>query len=88
MVHRLDREAQGLILFAYTKNAASVFSELWQKHDVRKFYKVEVLGVIKSAGEINEKLEKNTKQGGQRPAEENRRAKHRCHLNCWVRARP
>ena len=50
MVHRL-------ILFAYTKNAASVFSELWQKHDVRKFYKVEVLGVIKSAGEINEKLD-------------------------------
>jgi tRNA pseudouridine32 synthase/23S rRNA pseudouridine746 synthase len=52
MVHRLDREAHGLMLFAYTKNAAALFSALWQKHEVRKFYKVEVLGVIKEDGSI------------------------------------
>lgn len=52
LVHRLDREAAGLMLFAYTKNAARVFSELWQKHEVRKFYKVEVLGQLTAPGEI------------------------------------
>ena len=57
LVHRLDREAQGLMLFAYNKNAAGIFSGLWQKHEVRKFYKVEVMGRIESAGEINESLD-------------------------------
>lgn len=57
MIHRLDREAQGLMLFAYTKNAAALFSKMWQEHEVRKFYKVEVLGVLKSGGEINELLD-------------------------------
>jgi tRNA pseudouridine32 synthase/23S rRNA pseudouridine746 synthase len=57
-VHRLDREASGIMLFAYTKKAAALFSELWQKHEVRKFYKVEVLGMIKEAGEINMTLDK------------------------------
>jgi len=57
LVHRLDREASGLMLFAYTKNAARLFSELWQKHEVRKIYKVEVVGVIAEAGEINLELD-------------------------------
>ena len=54
LIHRLDREASGVMLFAYTHKAARLFSELWQKHLVRKFYKIEVLGVIeKKEGEIN-----------------------------------
>lgn len=57
LVHRLDREASGLMLFAYTKNAARLFSELWQKHEVRKIYKLEVVGVIAEAGEINLELD-------------------------------
>lgn len=57
LVHRLDREANGLMLFAYTKNAARLFSELWQKHQVRKLYKVEVVGAIKDAGEITIELD-------------------------------
>lgn len=62
LVHRLDREAHGLMLFAYSKNSAALFSNLWQKHDVRKFYKVEVMGLIKSSGEILENLDgKNAK---------------------------
>lgn len=60
LVHRLDREASGLMLFAYTKNAARLFSELWQKHEVRKIYKVEVVGVIAKAGEINLELDGKT----------------------------
>ena len=62
LVHRLDREAHGLMLFAYSKNSAALFSNLWQKHEVRKFYKVEVLGLLKSNGEILENLDgKNAK---------------------------
>ncbi len=62
LVHRLDREAHGLMLFAYSKNGAALFSNLWQKHEVRKFYKVEVLGLLKSNGEILENLDgKNAK---------------------------
>lgn len=60
LVHRLDREASGLMLFAYTKNAARLFSELWQKHEVRKIYKVEVVGVIAKSGEINLELDGKT----------------------------
>jgi tRNA pseudouridine32 synthase/23S rRNA pseudouridine746 synthase len=57
-VHRLDREASGLMLFTYTRNAARLFSDLWQKHEVRKFYKVEVLGIVSGPGEINQELDK------------------------------
>ncbi|MBC7429193.1 MAG: RluA family pseudouridine synthase [Bacteriovorax sp.] len=46
LVHRLDREAHGLMLFAYTHHAAGSFSTLWQQGIVNKFYKVEVLGNI------------------------------------------
>ena len=61
LVHRLDREAHGLMLFAYTHHAASAFSQLWQKGVVQKFYKVEVLGDIKkkfpNGGEIHFKID-------------------------------
>ncbi len=54
LVHRLDREANGLMLFAYSHKAAALFSDLWQKHSVRKFYQIEVLGVLEDpVGEIN-----------------------------------
>ena len=46
LIHRLDREAHGLMLFAYTHHAAGAFSQLWQKNLVEKFYKVEVVGNI------------------------------------------
>lgn len=61
LVHRLDREAHGLMLFAYNHHAAGAFSNLWQKGTVQKFYKVEVLGNLKSqfpdGGEINFKVD-------------------------------
>jgi tRNA pseudouridine32 synthase/23S rRNA pseudouridine746 synthase len=61
LVHRLDREAHGLMLFAYTHHAAGSFSTLWQQGIVNKFYKVEVLGNIQkqfpNGGEINFKVD-------------------------------
>lgn len=57
LVHRLDREASGVMLFAYNRKAAALFSSLWQNHKVRKFYKVEVLGVLEASGEINKSLD-------------------------------
>lgn len=61
LIHRLDREAHGLMLFAYTHHAASSFSTLWQKGNVEKFYKVEVVGNLQKqfpdGGEINFKVE-------------------------------
>jgi tRNA pseudouridine32 synthase/23S rRNA pseudouridine746 synthase len=61
LIHRLDREARGLMLFAYTHKAAGLFSTLWQKGQVKKFYKVEVLGEIAKkypkGGEINFKID-------------------------------
>lgn len=61
LVHRLDREAHGLMVFAYTPKAAAAFSKLWQNSEVEKFYKVEVVGNIQkkypAGGEIKFKID-------------------------------
>ena len=61
LIHRLDREAHGLMLFAYTHHAAGTFSKLWQDNKVEKFYKVEVVGNIKAkfpeGGDIHFKID-------------------------------
>jgi tRNA pseudouridine32 synthase/23S rRNA pseudouridine746 synthase len=44
LVHRLDREASGVMLLAHSKDAAAKLSELFQKNLVSKRYLVEVLG--------------------------------------------
>jgi len=44
-VHRLDREAKGLIMIAHTNKAAAELSRLFAEHRVIKRYQVEVLGV-------------------------------------------
>ena len=46
LIHRLDREAHGLMVFAYDHKVASKLSYQWQKSFVQKFYKVEVVGNI------------------------------------------
>lgn len=43
-VHRLDREASGLVLVAHSRDAASKLSQLFQKHQIEKHYRIEVLG--------------------------------------------
>ncbi len=44
-VHRLDREVNGLIMLAHTKQAAGKLSRLFQEHSVIKRYRAEVLGM-------------------------------------------
>lgn len=43
-VHRLDREAFGLILIAHSKNAASRLSRMIQDREIRRVYTVRILG--------------------------------------------
>jgi tRNA pseudouridine32 synthase / 23S rRNA pseudouridine746 synthase len=44
LVHRLDREASGLMLLAHSKVAAAKLSDLFQRNLITKTYLVEVLG--------------------------------------------
>jgi tRNA pseudouridine32 synthase / 23S rRNA pseudouridine746 synthase len=44
-VHRLDREAEGLIMIAHSGQAAAELSRLFAGHRVVKRYQVEILGV-------------------------------------------
>ena len=62
LVHRLDREAHGLIIIAYNDKAARFFSMKFQKGQIKKQYKIQVLGNILTKypdkkGEINLKLD-------------------------------
>lgn len=57
-VHRLDREASGLIMIAHSRKAAAELSRLFAGHSVVKRYQVEVLGVPeKEEGIIKEPLD-------------------------------
>lgn len=44
LVHRLDREASGLMLIAHSKEAAARLSDIFQKNLIRKGYRIEVSG--------------------------------------------
>jgi tRNA pseudouridine32 synthase/23S rRNA pseudouridine746 synthase len=48
-VHRLDREASGLMLIAHSRNSASKLSALFRRQLIDKEYKVEVLGNLEEA---------------------------------------
>lgn len=56
LVHRLDREAAGLMLIAHTPKAAAALSALFAAADsaqrIRKLYRVKVKGVAPEHGEI------------------------------------
>lgn len=43
-VHRLDREASGLVMIAHTRQAAARLSELFRKQQVEKTYRVTIRG--------------------------------------------
>ena len=51
LVHRLDREAQGLMLFAHNRQAAAAFSQLFQGRAVEKRYRARVAGRLAAVGE-------------------------------------
>jgi tRNA pseudouridine32 synthase/23S rRNA pseudouridine746 synthase len=46
LLHRLDREASGLVLIAHTKQAAAAFSLMLQQHKIDKEYRIEVKGQL------------------------------------------
>ena len=50
LVHRLDREAEGLMLLAHDRNAAARLSELFQQGMIAKKYRIEVLGDLGAKG--------------------------------------
>jgi tRNA pseudouridine32 synthase/23S rRNA pseudouridine746 synthase len=50
LVHRLDREASGLMLIAHSKRAAARLSELFREGMVVKKYRAEVLGQLGEKG--------------------------------------
>jgi tRNA pseudouridine32 synthase / 23S rRNA pseudouridine746 synthase len=44
LIHRLDREAAGIMLFAHTRSAAAKLSALFQANQVNKRYRIQVSG--------------------------------------------
>ena len=59
-VHRLDREASGLVLVAHSRDAASKLSRLFQRHQIEKHYRVEVFGNLlreQKSGTITQPLD-------------------------------
>lgn len=61
LLHRLDREASGLVLLAHSKKAAAAFSQLIARQQIAKHYHIQVRGQLPSAllteGVIAEPLE-------------------------------
>jgi tRNA pseudouridine32 synthase / 23S rRNA pseudouridine746 synthase len=58
LIHRLDREASGLMIFAYTNKGAAALSALWQTDQVKKTYQIEVHGCIQiNEGRLEEPLD-------------------------------
>jgi tRNA pseudouridine32 synthase / 23S rRNA pseudouridine746 synthase len=46
LVHRLDRETDGLMIIAYNGKAAGVLGDLFQKHLIKKTYQAVVKGTL------------------------------------------
>jgi len=46
LVHRLDRNVDGIVLFAKTSKGASRVSEQWREHTVEKVYHAWVMGIV------------------------------------------
>ena len=61
LVHRLDREADGLMLLAHSSTAAHQLSVLFQEHRIQKRYRVVVKGCVQPAqGKIDLPLDDKT----------------------------
>ncbi len=57
LLHRLDRDASGIVVIAHNKLAAAKFSELLQQRKLQKHYLALVSGELPEAGEINASLD-------------------------------
>lgn len=59
LVHRLDRPAQGVMVFARTSKAASRLSDQFRRRTVDKIYRAVVFGQTPSAGTLTDFLYKD-----------------------------
>lgn len=57
LLHRLDREAAGLMMFAYHRQAAAQLNALWRSGAVSKIYQAEIHGHPTTTGLIDEPLD-------------------------------
>lgn len=60
LVHRLDRETSGIMLFAHTKATAAQLSRMFEQHQIEKIYHTSVLGQTDEKGTITEPLDSKT----------------------------
>ena len=59
LVHRLDRPAGGVMVFARTSKAASRLSDQFRRRTVDKLYRAVVMGETPQTGELNDYLYKD-----------------------------
>jgi 23S rRNA pseudouridine955/2504/2580 synthase/23S rRNA pseudouridine1911/1915/1917 synthase len=65
VVHRLDRDTSGIILFAKTEAAHKYFSRLFEGRDIEKIYQGIVLGVpLHAQGSIDAPIAEHPAQNG------------------------
>ncbi len=57
LIHRLDRETSGLMIFAYNKKAARLLSEQIRERSIRKFYQAVVHGTLSESGESHDPID-------------------------------
>lgn len=57
LVHRLDLETSGLLVFAKTTKAARVLSELFRTHDLERSYRLAMLGRLEQERTVEEPLD-------------------------------
>ncbi len=66
IVHRLDKNTTGVMIFAKNKNFASKYSEYFKNQEVQKTYIAILEGIVKKeSGEIESTIEKLSEEGNQ-----------------------
>jgi tRNA pseudouridine65 synthase len=64
LAHRLDRETSGIILCAFTEEAAAALKAALQQREVKKEYRALVLGIPREpSGDWRDHLERNRRDG-------------------------
>lgn len=57
LVHRLDREAEGIMIIAHSSSAAAALSKCFQQSQIEKKYQIEVLGCLPEAGSFTDPID-------------------------------
>ncbi|WLD56790.1 RluA family pseudouridine synthase [Salinispirillum sp. LH 10-3-1] len=85
LVHRLDREAKGLMVIAHQKRAAAALSELFREGKIKKEYRIEVLGDLRAEPEGNIELPLDEKASTTRyKLEKYNEPTNTSTLNVWI----